>query len=199
MVLVASAPAPASEALTSPPETATPAAAVIARILVWSLAHTVIPPDVDVRLVAFETDASTMLEISLRASATPIEMAAPTTPAPIDNAAAPAKALMVDVSLAVIRIVDAVMPVRVTPGATSPLIAAWTKVLIRLSALTPEPAAPMPTTPPPSPTAAENTMALIWAASIAVMRSAPGADIVVWATVARTSDGAEVPSIRQPM
>ena len=59
-------------------------------------------------------------------------------------ATAPANALIVEVSPAETRMSSAEMPVATTPGALSPSIAACTSVLMRLSALTPEPAAPMP-------------------------------------------------------
>ena len=51
----------------------------------------------------------------------------------------------------------------------------------------------------PTATEAENTRALICGPSVAVTRRCPGDETVLFGTVARTSDGAELPSSRQPM
>ena len=90
---------------------------------VRSLASTVMPPVVASTSEAFEMEASTTLAISFLPSDTPIDSAAPTTPAPSEMAAAPAKALIVEASPAETRMSSAEMPVATTPGALSPSMA----------------------------------------------------------------------------
>ena len=124
---------------------------------------------------AFLMKAATLVEISFRPSATPMEIE---TPAPLPNAkeieAAPATAEIVEVSLAVKVMLVAEMPPRSVPDPPSPSMEASTSWPIRFSAQTPEPLAPTPALLP-APTAAEkeNTRALmVWLAT-AVWVSSP--------------------------
>ncbi len=92
------------------------------------------------------------MAISFQASATPIDRATPTKPAPIERATAPTSALIVESSIA--RTLST--PVEVTVPA--PEMNATTSTAMRFSALEPAPAAPTPMRPAPTPAAAATTI-----------------------------------------
>ena len=187
MMLVDSAPAPATAMpAVEPRPTASEAAADTA----WMSASTVLlramPPGPASRLSTLTIEASTSLSIRLCASATPIEMAtALDPPAAMATAAAPAKALMSDVSLAPSTTPEARMP-----AAVSLLTDALTSVAILFSVKTPEPASAKPFEPPtPTATEAATTMASMFWFAVAVADSTPPALTLELSMVARISDG----------
>ena len=132
-------------------------------------------------------DASTMLLMSLKASESPIAMAAPVVPPkPAASAAAPATALMAEASSARRVALPARMP-SAAVLAPSPSIVAAISVRILFSVYTPAPLTARPVVPPPpSPAAAATTMASIVLVERAVSVSAPLASTLESTIVART-------------
>src|SRR5260221_3621183 len=133
-------------------------------------AYNAMAQKLDSTLAAEAIEASTSLSISFCARATPIECAPPVVPAaPTASDAAPAFALITDASCALSVIASALI-------AAAPSIVAQTSVAILLTALTPEPARPMPAVPP-APTAIEpaNTTASTVATSLALSERLPPA------------------------
>ena len=114
----------------------------------------------------------------LRASATPIDTAMPAVPKPAASEAAPASAVMTELSVARTVMPSAAMPT--VPVLRSPLIEASTSTPIRFSDQTPEPAAPMPAVPE-APTATEpaKTSALMRWSAVACTLSSPTASTAV--------------------
>ena len=101
MTFVARAPAPLTALPTAPIAIDREAAAVVAEMVEASFASTVMLPVVaSTLLVLLLNEAVTLLSISLYASATPMEMPAPTAPNPAATEAAPVLALMTEVSIA---------------------------------------------------------------------------------------------------
>ena len=194
MMLVDSAPAPATAMpAVEPRPTASEAAAEMA----WMSASTVLframPPGPAARSSTLTIEASTSLSIRLCASATPIEIAtALDPPAAMATAAAPAKALMSDVSLALSATPDAWMP-----AALSLPTDALTSVAILFSVKTPEPASAKPFEPPtPTATDAAATMASMFWLAVAVADSTPPALTLELSMVARICEG--LPPTRLP-
>ncbi len=172
IVLTAPAPAPLMAMPAEPPmPTAREAAAAIASMVWAEVAVMLIAPDVALKeLSAFLTVASTSLEIRLSARETPMDRETPAEPPPaIPSDAAPASALMVEVSRAVRDALVALIPV-----APSPSMNALTRVATLLVVSTPEPLAAIPALPPTA-IAAEPapTPALIVALLIALRVNAP--------------------------
>ena len=177
MMFLASTPAPLTATPAPPPNpAATEAAAAMASMEAVSSALITMSPAVEVApWPASFIKALMALSMVLSAMETPIDTATPTPPpkaAAIE--AAPAKAEMVDVSSAVSEMLSADIP-----EDPSPSMEACTSALIRLSAMTPEPLAPIPA-PPPAPTATEpaSTSALMVWPAVAVWVRVPPALIL---------------------
>ena len=163
------APAPLSATPIAPPPIAIDAAPVCERIVADSVART--SSDwlvLHTPWSAFLIAARTSLSISLKASATAIEIEPPTAPNAAATEAAPVNASIVDVSRAATE-----MPAALTPAAPSPSIDASTWAAIRFSVVAPTPLRATPTVPPAAATEPANTWAAIVASAIARTSSNP--------------------------
>ena len=145
MMLVASAPPPATATPAAPPSpNETAAATEVARMDDVSFALTVTASAASTRPASL-TAAVVSVAIELFASDTPTEIAAPNAPpAPTATATAPASAEILESSLAPTMMDWAPIP------EPSPVIVASIRWPIRLVAETPAPLAATPPTPPPA-------------------------------------------------
>ncbi len=130
-------------------------------------------------------NASILLSVPLVAIATPSERETPTMPKPPAMEAAPAFAVMVDLSTASMSTAPTVMPV------PSPVMEASTLALIRFCVLTPAPLMPPPTCPTPTATEPARTVdSTVWF-DVAVTLSVPCASMELSTTRALTLVAAE--------
>ncbi len=140
---VAVAPAPLIATPVPPIATETEAAVLTAKMLADSLAEIVTSPSVTVTPVsAFVMYDETSLLMLLRATDTPIDMATPVPPNPAASVAAPVMALIAEVSLAMMEMEPAAIPVAPSPSMKELILAE-----IRLKAVTPAPDTETPVPP----------------------------------------------------